>query len=65
MRKDQRKQDDLRIDTEVYPKFEGKILATKHRFRCECNINVDNKGTGVGTVDWIQVYQEGYICRIL
>jgi len=48
MHKDQRKQDDLRIDTEVYPKCEGKILATKGRFRCECSINMDYKRAGVG-----------------
>jgi hypothetical protein len=44
MHKEQRKQDDLRTDTEVYPKCEGKILATKYMFRCECSINMDYKG---------------------
>jgi len=26
----------------------GKILATKHRFKCECGINMDYKGVGGG-----------------
>jgi hypothetical protein len=30
MHNNQCTQDDLRVDTEVYPKFEGKILVTKH-----------------------------------
>jgi hypothetical protein len=48
MHKNQGKRGDLRKDTEIYPKCEEKVLATKHRFRCECSINVDYKGAGVG-----------------
>jgi hypothetical protein len=59
MHKYKQKQDDLRIDTEVYPKCVGNVLATKHTFRCECSINMDYKGAGVGQWTGLKCIRRG------
>jgi hypothetical protein len=59
MHKDQQTQDYLRIDKEVYPKCEGKILATKHSFRCAFSINMDFKGAGVGQLNGFKCIRRG------